>query len=40
MYWQVYLHKTSVAAEQHLIKILSRAKELARSGRSSSVPRR
>ena len=31
MYWQVYLHKTSVAAEQHLIKILSRAKELARS---------
>lgn len=32
MYWQVYLHKTSVAAEQHLIKILSRAKELARQG--------
>ena len=32
MYWQVYLHKTSVAAEQHLIKILSRAKELARDG--------
>ncbi|MBO4249976.1 MAG: HD domain-containing protein [Paludibacteraceae bacterium] len=31
MYWQVYLHKTSVAAEQHLIKILSRAKELAQS---------
>ena len=31
MYWQVYLHKTSVAAEQHLIKILSRAKELART---------
>lgn len=31
MYWQVYLHKTSVAAEQHLIKILSRAKEIARS---------
>ena len=30
MYWQVYLHKTSVAAEQHLIKILRRAKELAR----------
>jgi hypothetical protein len=30
MYWQVYLHKTSVAAEQQLIKILSRAKELAR----------
>ena len=33
MYWQVYLHKTSVAAEQHLIMILSRAKELARSGK-------
>lgn len=32
MYWQVYLHKTSVAAEQHLIKILSRAKELAHEG--------
>ncbi len=32
MYWQVYLHKTSVAAEQLLIKILSRAKELAASG--------
>jgi len=31
MYWQVYLHKTSVAAEQHLIKILSRAKEIARN---------
>ena len=33
MYWQVYLHKTSVAAEQHLIKLLSRAKELARGGK-------
>ena len=31
MYWQVYLHKTSVAAEQQLIKILSRAKEIAKS---------
>ena len=29
MYWQVYLHKTSVAAEQLLIKILERAKQLA-----------
>ena len=36
MYWQVYLHKTSVAAE-HLIKILSRAKELARESRESRV---
>ena len=33
MYWQVYLHKTSVAAEQQLIKILTRAKELARNGK-------
>ena len=32
MYWQVYLHKTSVAAEQMLIKILARAKELAGKG--------
>jgi HD superfamily phosphohydrolase len=29
MYWQVYLHKTVVAAEQTLIKMLKRAKELA-----------
>lgn len=33
MYWQVYLHKTVVAGEQMLIKILERAKELALSGR-------
>ncbi|MGM9837936.1 MAG: HD domain-containing protein [Paludibacteraceae bacterium] len=33
MYWQVYLHKTSVAAEQQLIKILTRAKELALGGK-------
>ena len=33
MYWQVYLHKTSVAAEQLLIKILRRAKELAQGGK-------
>ena len=32
MYWQVYLHKTSVAAEQLLIKILQRAKHLATTG--------
>lgn len=32
MYWQVYLHHTSVAAEQMLIKILARAKELAKQG--------
>lgn len=32
MYWQVYLHKTSVAAEKMLNNILQRAKELAASG--------
>lgn len=32
MYWQVYLHHTSVAAEQLLIKILERAKQLASQG--------
>lgn len=32
MYWQVYLHHTSVAAEQVLIKILKRAKYLVRNG--------
>ena len=33
MYWQVYLHKTVIAAEQLLIKILERAKELSLTGR-------
>lgn len=28
MYWQVYLHKTGIVAEQLLIKILQRAREL------------
>jgi HD superfamily phosphohydrolase len=32
MYWQVYLHKTVIAAEQLLVKILERAKELATNG--------
>ncbi|MBI1222864.1 MAG: HD domain-containing protein [Bacteroidetes bacterium] len=32
MYWQVYLHKTVVAAEELLLKILERAKELASKG--------
>ena len=32
MYWQVYLHKTVVCAEQMLIKILRRAKYLAKAG--------
>ena len=33
MYWQVYLHKTVVAAEQMLVKVLSRAKLLAAKGK-------
>lgn len=32
MYWQVYLHKTSVAAEKMLVSALLRAKELANKG--------
>lgn len=32
MYWQVYLHKTGLVAEQLLIRILKRAKELWMSG--------
>lgn len=32
MYWQVYLHKTSVAAEKMLIQLIQRAKWLARQG--------
>ena len=32
MYWQVYLHKTSVAAEKMLVSALLRAKELAEKG--------
>ncbi|MEE1946475.1 HD domain-containing protein [Pedobacter sp. KR3-3] len=32
MYWQVYLHKTVIAGEQLLVKILERAKELASGG--------
>jgi HD superfamily phosphohydrolase len=31
MYWQVYFHKTVVSAEQMLIKILQRAKELSQN---------
>ena len=34
MYWQVYLHKTVIAAEQMLVKILERAKELTGEGRN------
>lgn len=34
MYWQVYLHKTSIVGEQILINILNRAKELIKLGKS------
>lgn len=34
MYWQVYFHKTVLAAEQILIEIISRARELIKSGAS------
>ncbi|MCP4054470.1 MAG: HD domain-containing protein [Mesoflavibacter sp.] len=32
MYWQVYLHKTSLVAEQLVIRVLKRAKELSKQG--------
>ena len=32
MYWQVYLHKTSLVAEQMITRILKRAKELTHKG--------
>lgn len=32
MYWQVYLHKTVIAAEQLLVKILERSRELVLKG--------
>ena len=32
MYWQVYMHKTVLSSESLLVKILKRAKELAREG--------
>ena len=34
MYWQVYLHKTVLGAEQLLVNILKRARELAAAGAS------
>jgi HD superfamily phosphohydrolase len=36
MYWQVYLHKTGIVAENVLIKILERAKYLSNQGQSLS----
>lgn len=32
MYWQVYLHKTTVSAEKMLIQVIRRAKHLCRNG--------
>src|SRR5690554_1730555 len=32
MYWQVYLHKTTVSAEKMLINLITRAKDLQQSG--------
>ncbi|MFT6867637.1 MAG: HD superfamily phosphohydrolase [Cyclobacteriaceae bacterium] len=34
MYWQVYLHKTAVAAESMLISLIKRAKQLTQQGKS------
>jgi HD superfamily phosphohydrolase len=39
MYWQVYLHKTGVAAEQMLIHLLARARFLALSGKTIEASR-
>ena len=36
MYWQAYLHKTSIVAEQMLMKALQRAKELTETGMTLS----
>ncbi|WP_298540414.1 HD domain-containing protein [uncultured Aquimarina sp.] len=36
MYWQVYLHKTSLVAESLLIRVLKRAKELVGQGKKLS----
>ena len=37
MYWQVYLHKTTVSAEKMLINLIQRAKKLAQAGRKFHV---
>ncbi len=34
MYWQVYLHKTAIAAEEMVIQIIKRAKDLIKKGDS------
>ncbi len=33
MYWQVYLHKTSISAERMLIELIKRAKQLTQNGK-------
>jgi HD superfamily phosphohydrolase len=38
MYWQVYLHKTVISAEQMLILVLERARKLAEAGQSVWAP--
>ncbi|MEL7375417.1 MAG: HD domain-containing protein [Bacteroidota bacterium] len=38
MYWQVYLHKTVLAAEQMLIRVLERARDLMHGGSSLWAP--
>lgn len=38
MYWQVYLHKTVVSAEQMLVLALRRAREIARTGHALWAP--
>lgn len=38
MYWQVYLHKTVVAAEQMLVLVLQRARDLSRAGQPVWAP--
>ena len=38
MYWQVYLHKTVLAAEQMLVRAMLRAKDLIRSGYPLNIP--
>jgi HD superfamily phosphohydrolase len=38
MYWQVYLHKTVVSAEQMLVRVLERVKELAKSKKKLKIP--
>ncbi|NQZ43467.1 MAG: HD domain-containing protein [Flavobacteriaceae bacterium] len=38
MYWQVYLHKTGLVAEQLLVKVIRRARQLLVAGRLQNCP--